>query len=74
MKKKEEEPKIPMEEPKIPLEVPMAPGKPPFPVIPLDDSMWPLTGTPMIRTDPQGSWTGRPENLSEVPVQDADDL
>ncbi len=67
MKKKEEEPKIP-------LEVPMAPGKPPFPVIPLDDSMWPLTGTPMIRTDPQGSWTGRPENLAEVPVQDADDL
>ena len=27
-----------------------------------------------IRTDPQGSYTGRPEELWEVPVQDADDL
>ena len=25
-------------------------------------------------TDPNGSWTGRPENPYEVPVQDADDL
>lgn len=27
-----------------------------------------------IQTDPQGSYTGRPENDMEVPVQDADDL
>lgn len=26
------------------------------------------------RTDPQGSYTGRPVNLQEEPVQDADDL
>lgn len=25
-------------------------------------------------TDPQGSYTGRPENAKERPVQDADDL
>lgn len=27
-----------------------------------------------IRTDPQGSYTGRGENPYEKPVQDADDL
>lgn len=27
-----------------------------------------------IRTDPNGSWTGVPENPYEKPVQDADDL
>lgn len=27
-----------------------------------------------IATDPQGSYTGRPEEPYEVPVQDADDL
>lgn len=26
------------------------------------------------KTDPQGSWTGRPLDPGEVPVQDADDL
>lgn len=26
------------------------------------------------KTDPQGSYTGRPVNLQEEPVQDADDL
>ena len=25
-------------------------------------------------TDPEGSWTGVPQNENEVPVQDADDL
>lgn len=25
-------------------------------------------------TDPQGSWTGKPEDPMEKPVQDADDL
>ena len=25
-------------------------------------------------TDPQGSWTGLPEDRQELPVQDADDL
>lgn len=26
------------------------------------------------KTDPQGSWTGRPVDPYEVPVQDVDDL
>ncbi len=29
---------------------------------------------PASRTDPQGSWTGRPADADDVPVQDADDL
>lgn len=29
---------------------------------------------PASDTDPQGSWTGKPENADEIPVQDADDL
>ena len=29
---------------------------------------------PPIRTDPNGSYTGRPEVPGEKPVQDADDL
>lgn len=33
------------------------------------DSQWKA-----IDTDPQGSYTGRPENPYEIPVQDADDL
>ncbi len=28
----------------------------------------------LIQVDPQGSYTGRPEDETEVPVQDADDL
>ena len=27
-----------------------------------------------IPVDPQGSWTGKPHNSDELPVQDADDL
>ncbi len=30
--------------------------------------------TKKINTDPQGSYTGRPEDPYEIPVQDADDL
>ena len=29
---------------------------------------------PVTHTDPNGSYTGRPLDLNEVPVQDADDL
>ena len=29
---------------------------------------------PPSKTDPNGSYTGRPDDLHEVPVQDADDL
>lgn len=29
---------------------------------------------PKIKTDPLGSYTGRPSDRSEKPVQDADDL
>lgn len=27
-----------------------------------------------FKTDPNGSWTGRPEDKTEKPIQDADDL
>ncbi len=27
-----------------------------------------------VKTDPQGSWTGVPDDPHDVPVQDADDL
>lgn len=27
-----------------------------------------------IETDPQGSWTGKPADPADEPVQDADDL
>ncbi len=27
-----------------------------------------------VKTDPLGSWTGRPLDPCEIPVQDADDL
>ena len=30
--------------------------------------------SPAFTTDPFGSWTGRPLDLTEVPEQDADDL
>ena len=29
---------------------------------------------PVIHTDPDGSYTGRPLNQNEKPIQDADDL
>lgn len=29
---------------------------------------------PMIQTDPNGSYTGKPKDTNEVPIQDADDL
>ena len=34
----------------------------------------PLADLQAKKTDPQGSWTGVPENRCEEPVQDADDL
>lgn len=34
----------------------------------------PRKKTEKIRTDPLGSYTGRPEDPYEVPIQDADDL
>ena len=33
-----------------------------------------LNGIDQIDTDPQGSYTGRPEEIMDVPVQDADEL
>ena len=33
-----------------------------------------LTDLSSDKTDPNGSYTGRPEDPREVPVQDADDL
>lgn len=32
------------------------------------------TKSELIITDPQGSYTGRPKERYEIPVQDADDL
>ena len=34
----------------------------------------PLADLQAKKTDPQGSWTGVPEDRYEEPVQDADDL
>ena len=31
-------------------------------------------GVSQLKADPMGSWTGKPQNANEVPVQDADDL
>jgi hypothetical protein len=33
-----------------------------------------IIGDPVSETDPLGSYTGRPVNMVEKPVQDADDL
>ena len=33
-----------------------------------------IEAPPPSKTDPQGSWTGRPADTWETPVQDADDL
>ncbi|RGX53452.1 MULTISPECIES: hypothetical protein [Anaerotruncus] len=33
-----------------------------------------MISTPPSHTDPNGSYTGKPLNYGEVPVQDADDL
>lgn len=33
-----------------------------------------MIATPPSRTDPNGSYTGKPMEMGEVPVQDADDL
>ncbi len=33
-----------------------------------------VPGLGAIITDPLGSYTGRPEDIAETPVQDADDL
>lgn len=32
------------------------------------------TGKAQLKCDPQGSWTGKPRDAGEVPVQDVDDL
>lgn len=44
-----------------------------FPIL-APESTSGINGMEVIDTDPQGSYTGRPENLDEIPVQDADDL
>ena len=46
------------------------PGDPPQPGYTLPPSPL-MVHSP---TDPEGSWTGVPQNENEVPVQDADDL
>lgn len=33
-----------------------------------------MIATPPSRTDPNGSYTGKPMEVGEIPVQDADDL
>ena len=36
--------------------------------------MWEMTDIPTSETDPNGSYTGKPADKYEKPVQDADDL
>lgn len=31
-------------------------------------------GKEQQKTDPMGSWTGKPKDKNEIPIQDADDL
>lgn len=38
------------------------------------DAVRRIVETPPSNTDPQGSWTGKPMDEDDVPVQDADDL
>lgn len=38
------------------------------------DAVRRIVETPPSNTDPQGSWTGKPMDEDNVPVQDADDL
>ena len=38
------------------------------------DAVRRIVETPPSSTDPQGSWTGKPMDEHDVPVQDADDL
>lgn len=38
------------------------------------DPVQEMVNTPPSFTDPQGSWTGKPDEVWEIPVQDADDL
>ena len=45
--------------------------EPILPPLPLSPEGFPAG---IIRTDPQGSYTGRPADPYEIPVQDADDL
>lgn len=33
-----------------------------------------ISENPPSKTDPQGSWTGKPAEPYDIPVQDADDL
>ena len=40
----------------------------------INNRLAPLMSTASIATDPQGMYTGVPENPYEQPVQDADDL
>ena len=43
-----------------------------MPMLPLLDM--PLRPLGPVVTDPFGSYTGRPADITEIPVQDADDL
>lgn len=39
-----------------------------------DETVRQIIAEPPSFTDPQGSWTGKPAEAWETPVQDADDL
>lgn len=39
-----------------------------------NDKVKSMSQLPPSAADPQGSWTGRPTEEDDVPVQDADDL
>lgn len=42
--------------------------------MPKQNTVKKIINQPPSHTDPQGSWTGKPWDKEEVPVQDADDL
>lgn len=42
--------------------------------MPNKDKVKKMIEIPPSHTDPQGSWTGKPWEKDEIPVQDADDL
>lgn len=35
---------------------------------------WPISSIDIVNADPLGSYTGRPDEVLDTPVQDADDL
>ena len=54
----------------------MLPKKGKHPILPVGETVHGVVfmKEKKIVTDPNGSYTGRPKNLGDIPVQDVDDL